>query len=269
MSSLKSQAFTASGTFDVPANVSCLWVKMIGAGASGAPRIVAYGGGVFHVVRAAGGAGGMCMGVPVPVTPETTISIVVGSGGVAAAYPWSLPSNFGNRGGDSVVQNMRVAGGYPPLWYPATDGFYSNDWIGTGGGGGAQTDVLLNQNGYIGVKCPNNFFAGSAGGGSFPNATGTGGPSVNNHPGGVGGAPIGPDSASSGGGGSSPFGVGGTGGDRTYDNSSFAGNGRAPLAGAYGCGGGGGATTQTGGYNSTQPIGGNGAGGYVMLSWVG
>ncbi len=269
---LKSQAFTASGDFDVPAGVSCLWLKMIGAGACGSVFIISLGGGVFAYVQSGGGSGGLCMGIPVNVTPGATIAITVGTGGAAALYPQNT-SNFGNRGGDSIVSGIRVAGGYPPELFPSNNGFSRDTW-GSGGGAGAPVDVYANHDGVPGVISTLGFFSGASGAGRWnagilPNGT-VGGPAVNNHPGGSPGAFTPGVSTAGAGGGSSPFGVGGTGGDVTTTNPAptFPGNGHAPTAGAYGAGGGGGGTWNPG-YSAGQPIGGAGADGYVLVSWVG
>ncbi len=266
---LQSQAFTTAGThpFSVPAGVSCLWLKMVGGGGSGLPFLVNEGGGVFHGGVSAGGSGGLCMGIPVNVTPGASIDVVVGAGGPAALYPQTVV-NYGYLGGASSVAGMRSAGGFPP-WTLANGGFSDNLW-GSGGGGGTLVSLTIGVSGVRGRVSSVGFFTGASGGGVWnpagtPNGT-VGGPSVNDHAGGSPGAfTVGVTSAGAGGG-SSPFGVGGTGGDHTTNP--VVSNGNAPAAGAYGAGGGGGGVWGGGAYTAAQPIAGAGQNGYVLVSWV-
>ncbi len=265
---LQSQVFSTAGTFpfSVPAGVSCLWLKMIGGGGSGAPFLYSEGGGVFKFGTAAGGSGGLCMGIPVNVTPETDIDIVVGIGGPPATYP-QTSGNYGAQGGACTAAGMRVAGGFPP--YTRANGDYQNNLWGSGGGGNTLVSLGTNVSGARGRVSTVGFFTGASGGGlwnpsTVPNGT-IGGPAVNNHAGGVAGAFTPSVTNSGSGGGSSPFGVGGTGGDY---NASVASSGHAPAAGVYGAGGGGAGNFFGHGYAADCPIGGAGLNGYVLVSWV-
>src|SRR6185503_10086610 len=92
--------FTSSGTFVVPAGVDTVTFELVGAGGNGA----ANGGG-------GGGGGGYARRIS-PVTPGTSYSIVVGSGGsgvTTVVGGIGVQANAGANG--TTVPNPNVGGG--------------------------------------------------------------------------------------------------------------------------------------------------------------
>jgi hypothetical protein len=75
------QAFTSSGSFNIPANISSLDVLVVAGGAGGGPL---YGTG-------GGGAGGLILYPGMPVSGPATVPITIGAGG-----------NRSNNGSDSI-----------------------------------------------------------------------------------------------------------------------------------------------------------------------
>ena len=75
----RSQRFTSSGSFVVPANVSMVWCTYVGAGGSGGGGHATGGGG------GGGGAGGMWEDQRLAVTPGATLTITIGAKGAAVA----------------------------------------------------------------------------------------------------------------------------------------------------------------------------------------
>lgn len=230
----KSQLFTTSGTFNVPADVSLIWVSGVGGGAGGSGGAGGGGGG------GAGGASENMFNMPRWVTPGDTLTITVGAGGARGAF-----NDHGAAGTDS------------------TDGFYTikaapvqslgGGWEPKGGsGGGAGGFVTVAQTtGGLGIKESAVHFggAGGAGAGNVYRGGGAGGTL-----GGTGGNEVfGGFPAGGGGGASSPLGTGGHGGDS--DNTIVA-----QAGGGKGAGGGGG--------RGLTGVGATGSGGYVLIQWA-
>lgn len=256
-----SQAFTSSGTFNVPTGVSCVLVTAIAGGGAGGwcGNFVAG----FH----GGGAGGLCYRRPYVVTPEGTVTVTIGAGGISVDLEYGLTGN----GEDTTFGSLRVGGGQ--------GAFHSDSGHGYGGVGGnaaglayeaAVSDgslpfphiphgVLFYNPGFISTQNTYGWFGGSSGGtGGSGNVGRSGGASGNGSSGGVGGS-VGTDgSGGGGGGGSSPWGQGGAGATRTGISGA---PGHAPTAGHYGAGGG-------GGIGSDEfAVGGSGAPGYCLVEW--
>lgn len=246
----QSQVFSSSGTFNVPANVSLVLVTMIGGG-----------GGGNGWPGNAGGAGEICIRMPIKVTPSGTLAITVGakgSGAKSGAYT-------NTDGGDSIVGPIRTNGGHAS--YPNG----GNPAFPIGGPGGGVTGAegrVANIDGMLaprtaiepdlpidGGRISSHWWGGGSGGG----AGGAGSPdgnlgaaAVNNHLGGDrGGTQSGTSSGS--GGASSPWGRGGKGGAGTTND-----NATDVTPSHYGAGGGGGSNAGTGA---------DGAGGYVLIEW--
>lgn len=178
------QAFTGSGSFTVPADVSRVYVKCIGGGGGGGCKAYtsAYGGG--------GGGGGLTEGY-VAVTPGQVIAITVGAGGASG-----FAGSGGVGGTSSFGPYMSAPGGTGGKGYGyvnATGGF-------SGFGVGGQI------NGGLGDGSCGYFFGFS--GAPEANSPGTGG-----GPGGQNGTNNGyPGRADGGGGGGAAQGEGGTSG---------------------------------------------------------
>ncbi|MCA9327165.1 hypothetical protein KDA14_01420, partial [Candidatus Saccharibacteria bacterium] len=124
------QTFTSSGSFPIPGGVNYVTVKAWGGGGAGA-----NGDGGTTGIGGAGGGGGYAKAV-IDVSSISTLTVTVGSGGVA-------PGTSSSAGGDGGTYS-RVADGGTTLLIAG----------GGGGGGGARG----NNNGNGG--------AGGAGGGS-------------------------------------------------------------------------------------------------------
>jgi len=135
---LKSELFIANGTFTVPADVTTVYVTMVGAG----------GGGGKSGNNGGGGAGGQCLiNYPVTVTPGGSITVTVGVGGLGATY--SPSTIVGGTGGNSSFGSLSVAGG------PGANGL--------GGGaavGGSSTITSMDATGQTGAT-PARFTAGN------------------------------------------------------------------------------------------------------------
>ena len=91
------QLFTSSGTFNIPAGVTTLYVRCVGGGSGGSGGTVAAsssatgsGGG--------GGAAGMVNSGFIVISGDTALTITVGAGGAAATW-----GNTSGAGGNSQV----------------------------------------------------------------------------------------------------------------------------------------------------------------------
>jgi hypothetical protein len=94
------QEFSASGTFNVPAGISLVWVSLWGAGGASS------GSGVR------GGCGGSgCIRMPFAVTPSGTVTVTVGEAGAGAGPD----SSFGAL----VAPGGAAGGGGTTAEYPA------------------------------------------------------------------------------------------------------------------------------------------------------
>jgi hypothetical protein len=256
MSTSRSQIFTGQGnyTFDVPANVSLVFVSMIGGGGAGSD--------VISGVTAGGGAGGSAeyaFRLPYHVTPGGTVSITVGAHGTHSVNiqpsPFPVPpvSTF------SGIGSFRCMGG--------GNGYTQAGEGGAGGGiRGAVTvsTTTINSPNFEGFGLLGLYelagFTGGAGGSPGginyfgAGATIHGGPCINYSPGLVtSGKAIGGNGASS------PYGPGGQGGATEHGNA-VPGN-----TGYFGAGGGGGGGGTTG---SSPSTGANGIDGMVLVQWI-
>ena len=227
------QTYTADGTFTVPAGVTTVSVQSWGAGGAGGGNTTTSDGG-------GGGGGGAYSIAPALAVPQGTHTVRVGIGGTANA------GAAGNPGGDSWFMNSTTVlarggeGGNPPV---AGAG-------GLGGAGGAATPAVAGT-----TK-----FAGGNGGRGRDASSGQGGPgatSAGTLANGLSGAatwstvaeptPV-PTGA----------GAGAAGGTAT--------NNGANNTSALGGGGGGAGDKSSSG--SPNTIGGDGANGQVIISWV-
>lgn len=134
-SSRNEQVYTAHGSFTwtVPAGVTGVYIRAVGAGGSGAGGTAAKGGG-------GGGAGGYTEG-PLAVTPGQVLTIVVGTGGAAP----SAGANDGNNGGNTTVAIGATT------YFQATGGSGGNVSSSSAGGApGVGSLGSLNLNGGFG-----------------------------------------------------------------------------------------------------------------------
>ena len=128
---------TGSGTFSVPTGVSAVDVLVVaGAGGGGA-----RGGG-------GGGAGGLIYRPAFPVTPGSTISTQVGTGGRRATMNNGTDSEGAVNGIDSIFGTLRAkGGGHGGNQTGSPVGPTPNGGAGTGGsGGGSHQNVYYNNN---------------------------------------------------------------------------------------------------------------------------
>lgn len=159
--------FTTSGTFNVPSDVSTVFVEVVGGGGGGA-------GGDNLSTSGGGGGGGEIRRAAVPVTPSAALTVTIGAGGAAGA----LGGNPGSDGGTTTFASASaiVANGGKGA---AFSGANSNSKGGRGGFGGGPA-ASFGQTGGPGGSTHNaiNMFGGFGGGIS--------GGQANNEPGGVG-----------------------------------------------------------------------------------
>jgi hypothetical protein len=248
---LQAQEFTTPGanTFNVPAGVTMVWVRMIGGG----------GGGSTTVLAATGGGGGGCgeevENLSVPCTSSGTISITVGAKGNGGAAG-QASAQAGTDGGDTSVTSNSItyfARGGKGATTGGVGGAGGGPRGGTGGGTGAPGVV-----GVMGTQESPVYFggAGGSGGGSTTAANGGLGTANAGYPTGATAGTAASTQAGGAAGAASPFGIGGAGGNGGAIGSSAAST-------SYGAGGGGG-----GGKATTTIGGGNGTAGYVVVQWI-
>lgn len=249
---LKSQLFTVSGTFNVPGNITSVWLTMIGGGGGGGGCVtfLAHGGG-------GGGSGEYCIAMPVPVSSGASVAVTIGANGVGG-------TDRGTNGGDTYFGNIVAKGGkggrnaadIPSVRQASGDG---------GGDNGGH--IATATDGVAGGLSPFRFTGGGCGGwegsGQVIGTGRNGANSINGFTGGIGGSSVSTGPAG-GGGAASPFGNGGNGAN--YTGSAQPHNGTAAASTAYGAAGGGGNAVNNPGLSS---FGGNGAGGYCLITWIG
>jgi len=165
------QIFTASGTFVVPATVSKIRVRVLGAGCGGTNN------------NARGGCGGGWAHGEFNVTPGASYTVTIGAGSAAGASPATGgTSSFGAllsaTGGSTTAGGTGTGGDYQ-----ATGGVSGNSAATGGGGAGSQLgngggSSTSSSGGGGGIA--NNSAVGTSGGGSAfgPNSGSTGGPDV-------------------------------------------------------------------------------------------
>lgn len=228
---LQSQAFTASGTFNVPDGVSLVLVTATGAGAGGGDMIV-----TTNLGSPGGGAGEFCQRVPLSVTAGGTLSVTIGLKGASVT-----------AGGDTVVGSLTLRGA------PASTRQNASPNSKGGGYGGAST--VAGNAGTSGTFEGGGFTGGSCGGAGGASVNGfRGGPAINQLTGAANGV-VAAGWGGGGGGASSPWGVGGAGGNGQQ-------NGADAPATSYGAGGGGAGA-------GAVKAGGSGCDGYALIQWIG
>jgi hypothetical protein len=253
-----SSTFTTVGsnTFVVPAGITKISAVLIGGGGAGGASDGSSGGN-------GGGGGGLTYINDFPVNSGQTLTIFVGSGGVAVS------GGVGGDGGNSSITGIATAfggkggaGSYTGLVGVGGTGSNIFGNIGAGGSGGRATLTYGagggGTSGYVGG-------GGNGGGdGADAGAAGSGGGASGGSSGSSG------SSGGSGGGGTGILGQGSSGASATNiggnagsggSNGSTGNTSNGAAGGLYGGGGGGG----DGG--SGTVIGGNGAQGVVRIIW--
>lgn len=251
----KTATFTGNGSWTCPEGVSAVWLMMVGGG-SGAPG----SGDSFNDHGATGGAGSaeLCVGRMVPVTPGNIYSVVVGAKGTGTTHGVAPIA-----AGDSSFNGYVALKAGP--WAPSTLGSSNS---GSGGGVGGSVGFIAGAGFDVKGRLESRHYVGGAGGkGGTPTYGGEAGVS-----GGVQASPGTPGTPGSGVGGVTPTG-GGAGAGSLWGGTDGGDGGGTNLAtlqapanlSHYGAGAGG------TGEASTNPFitGGDGAGGYVVLMWVG
>lgn len=120
-STLQSRVFTISGTFNVPANVSAVWISGCGAGGGGN----GYVGGTGNPSHGGGAAGEFTLGRLIPVTAGGTLSITVGAGGAGGVGNNVIPAAGATQYGSFTLGGARAS---------RTGASYGGDGGGCGGG---------------------------------------------------------------------------------------------------------------------------------------
>lgn len=164
LAKLKTQTFTSSGTFTVPAGVETLFVTMCGGG-----------GGFFdeqyYAVKARFGAGsaGYYLNEPVTVTPGTTLTVAVAAGGSSAVRVYYANGSYGyifgsaTTGGTSSIANgattlIKATGGGAGRASQSSGYSGNGGWPrGSGGGANAISSGYYGFSGCAGVGGTNAF----------------------------------------------------------------------------------------------------------------
>lgn len=263
----RSKLFTSSTTWDVPADVGCIWVDGCGGGAGGGGGYNGSAGG-----GGSGGGAGICVIAQIaPVTPSATLTITVGAGGVGGAV-----GAEGAHGGISSIflgttNVVSLTGGPEGIAGTATKGAGALGFgcavvnsSTTGGGGAARQLAWFNANSasQIGPYFPGTgqlITSGGGGGGPGHNGGGAFAGSVvcGRDVGGLAGStlylPGGAGNGTGGGGGAGGLGVWAVGCCFSGPNVSAGEGGAGGQAGfnahpaSFGCGGGGGGGNAAGG----------------------
>ncbi len=276
-STLRTDAFTATGTWTCPAGVTSVDVEAFGGGGGGGGASpAATGGATANGATGGGGGGGAQRGRRrLTVVPTTTYTITVGAGGTsgAASNPggpggdssFGALATFSGAGGGTGTADTAVATAYAaPGGLPVRD--FDADWtadliswtypsqvmLHAPGGGGAGMNLFSNANAHDG----NGSIEGYAGGAGALLGTAAGLVAPGGGGGGGGGGPAGVGAA------------GGAGGDGAAGVAppGVAGSSAAANTGAGGGGGGGGGS---GGTMGAAGIGGVGGSGQVLITYFG
>ena len=159
----QTQTFNSSGTFIVPAGVTSINVEAWGAGGGGSDRNGAAGG---------GGGGAYTSGVINNLIPNSTITVIVGTGGSAGndGSPSSVGAIIANGGASTATRTGGNGGGAS-----AVGGYIIASFSG-GNGGDARNSANGNNNEGGGGGGGSATSSGSGGNGGNASATGgTGG----------------------------------------------------------------------------------------------
>jgi hypothetical protein len=252
---LQSQTFASSGTFNVPANVSCVFSNGQGSGGGGCASIH------NQAAKGAGGSGELWLGLPIPCTPGGTLTVTVDPGGAGGTFVSGTTTTNASGGGPTSVGGYTVLGGdFSPQSAGNTTG-------GAGGGpnGAPRPGVGVGTGlpGAAGSAESATFFGGASGASGGTNGFAfSGGQEVGQYisPAAVN-DPLGPES-NGGSGGATIYAIGGQGGASGHGGVDPHGAGTSGTLGGGG-GGGGEPSINSGGFN-----GGDGGAGEVTLFWI-
>uniref|UniRef100_UPI00356AFDEF glycine-rich domain-containing protein n=1 Tax=Lutispora sp. TaxID=2828727 RepID=UPI00356AFDEF len=162
------QVFKSSGTFIVPSNITSIDVTIVGGGGSGASG-TDYGDDDY--IGGGGGGGYVVNQYNLTVTPMSTKSITVGSGGSSSKFD-TITAARGNNASGSRGGTGGAAGGNGSTSYrgyngqDGTKGVDDNYYGGGGGGGGvgSTSGYGIGSDGLGGGGNPNTGGGGSGGG---------------------------------------------------------------------------------------------------------
>ncbi len=134
------QYFSASGTFNVPANVSKVWVWLWGGGGGSGGTDATHAG-------AGGGAGEFAMGI-IAVTPGGTATVTIGAGGTKGSLVGPTGGTAGGTSTFAGTTSMTALGGSPSIAAGGIPGGAGGSG-GTGGsfrfvGGAGQSNTYVN-----------------------------------------------------------------------------------------------------------------------------
>lgn len=250
------QTYNSSTNFTVPATVNAIWVHLVGGGAGGGGKM-----NTGFNASGTGGAGGNGTFGYTPVTPGSTVGIVIGAGGTFGTPSAGLNTSQANDGGETYVNTSGTcfgAGGGVGQAFPQTgNGNYGDSFTGRIIGITRQQIVFGAKNASARQFVVAGLAEGMAFGGLPQKNSYNAGPTPNGSNASYGGAAGGSGTPNSG----SPA-VGGTGGNQT----TYGFTGGAGVTGAIlNAGGGGGGAGMTGngtaGSGATGGQGGAGGGG--------
>lgn len=244
MAKLVKQYFTANGSWTAPAGVT--EVILVGCGGGGGGGAGYSSGGT----NGGGGGGGAIQVIGyISVTPNTSYTVTIGSGGAGHAAPTA-----GDNGGTTsfgTIFYARGGGGGP-------EGLGAADKNTAGNIANSSISTSLNAN--------NLYQAGSGGSTINPTANGPNGianwSGNGSYSGGTGGTSV-SGTSGGGGGGAGPQGNGANGANGVSSGTGTTGSSASANTGAGGGGGGG-----TAGAGAAGGAGGNGGSGYLYVIWV-
>ena len=144
----RTQVFTSSGTFTVPAGVTSLEVEVYGGGAGGAGASGSGG------VSPTGGAGGYGRTILSGLTPGASITVTIGAGGAGSSGSVGTGS-AGANGGTTTFGTYATATGGSGLAPNSVPTYFGNS------GTFSTTGTLVRQGGGIGNLL---YFGGGTGG---------------------------------------------------------------------------------------------------------
>ena len=265
--------FTSSGTFTVPKGIKQIKVFAVGGGGGCGSSWVYSDNGVDHGGN--GGGGGYTKTSIINVNPGDSISVSIGTGGVAKGF-----SQHDTTGSNTIVQSIVANGGHGGGKF-IFDSPYINSIGGSGGGKGGSgysSTVNLMYGGNGGSDGSNGYLSKSGSASTELAGTNWGGRYL-----GQGsttrafGESTGTIYAGGGGGGTDFTGIGGRGGSGGGGNGGYGKGKIAPTSGGYATGGGAGGDycdyTLSGGYriyddgNSRYFLSTPGGSGIAIIRW--
>lgn len=163
-----SQEFTSSGTWVVPEGVYSIRLSAAGGGGGG--------GGAYYSKPGWGGSGaGYCDKVECEVTPASTITVAIGTGGIGHIHSQFYPPNDGEAGTATTVAGLNVAGNVTASTVTFNGGNGGREaYDPTALDGGTVTGLTGGKQGTKGMRDPNWGYGGLSLGGSCASTYATG-----------------------------------------------------------------------------------------------